>query len=321
MTVLRRCDAVRLFSLLLISSLLLSACHLPGSAAATADPHAIETAAAGTVQAIGLQATVRAQEAQLTAFVLTEQAPPQATESLPQEEPGGAIPTWTSLPPLPPSDTPYIPPPPATTEAPPGLPVITASIDTNCRLGPSSAYSRVGYLLVGQASTVQGRNTDSSWWYIENPKSPGTYCWVWGDTTTVIGDTSQLVVITPPPLPKAAFTASLANLHDCGGVGTLTFYIKNTGGLALYSSSITIKDLSTNTFISGPETSNSPFVGFSGACGAGNTPLNPGESAYVLKGLGFVLASGTKTRALITLCTEPNQGGDCLEVKVNFDFP
>lgn len=320
MTDLRRYDFFRLFSLMLILALLLSACHLPGQAGATADPNAVNTAAAGTLQAIGLQATVKAQEALLTAYVLTEQAPPPPTENVPQGQPGETTPTWTSLPPLPPTDTPYIAPPPATTEAPPGPPVITSSIDTNCRTGPSSAYPRVGYLLVGQASTVHGRNSDSSWWYIENPKSPGTYCWVWGDTTTVVGSTAQLVVITPPPLPKAAFTASFANLHDCG-VGTLAFYVKNTGGLALYSSSITIKDLSTNTFISGPETSNSPFVGSSGACGAGNTPLNPGESAYVLKGLGFGLPSGTKTRALITLCTQPNQGGDCLEVKVNFDFP
>jgi len=322
MTDLRHIANTRFISLILILVLLLSACNLPVAKSATADPKAVQTAAAGTVEAIGLQATVKAQEAQLTAIAETKVAPPPVpTDTPPQGQQGQPEPTATEgqPPPLPPTFTPT----PTNTEQPPtpGLPTITASIDTNCRTGPSSAYPRVGYLLVGQVSTVHGRNDAGNWWYIENPKSPGTYCWVWGETTTVVGDISQLVVITPPPLPAASFTASFANMHDCGGVATLAFYVKNNGGLALASSSITIKDLSTNTFISGPEASNSPYVVSAGSCGSGHSPLNPNESAYVLKGLGFTLAHGTKTRALITLCTEPNQSGDCMEVKVNFDFP
>ena len=136
----------------------------------------------------------------------------------------------------------------------------------------------------------------------------------------VTGDTTKLAVITPPPPPVAAFQASFANLHDCG-VPTLTFWVKNTGGLTLRSSSITIKDMSTNTFISGPEESNYPFHGGANACGSGNDSLTAGSTSYLLKGLGFVLPSGTQTRAIIIICTEPSGGGSCVEVKVNFNFP
>ena len=202
-----------------------------------------------------------------------------------------------------------------------GPPRITANVETNCRTGPSPDYPRVGYLLVGQESTVHGRNDAGTWWYIANPKKPGEFCWVWGSTTVVTGNTLALAVITPPPPPVAAFQASFVNMHDCGGVPTLIFWVKNSGGQIFHSSSITIKDLSTDTFISGPEYSNSPFLSGSGGCFGGASALNPGSVAYLAKGLGFTLPFGTSTRAIIVLCTEPDQGGDCVEIKVNFDFP
>ena len=79
--------------------------------------------------------------------------------------------------------------------------MISVSVETNCREGPSQDYSRVGYLLPGQTSTVHGRNDANTWWYIENPKKPGQYCWLWGEYATVEGDLAGLVVVTPPPPP------------------------------------------------------------------------------------------------------------------------
>jgi hypothetical protein len=79
----------------------------------------------------------------------------------------------------------------ATTETPPaqtGAPTIRANVDTNCRLGPSTLYDIVGYLLADRQSEVRGRNDAQTWWYIENPGKSGAYCWVWGQTTNVQGD-------------------------------------------------------------------------------------------------------------------------------------
>lgn len=314
-----------LISVLLL--VVLGACNLPADKALPVDPASkdvVTTSVAETVQAGSLRSTMQAQENLLTAQALTLQAPTLTptdtpmptltwTPIIPTDTPT-PIPTWTLLPP---TDTPTFTP----TWTPVGPPRITATIETNCRTGPSPDYPRVGYLLVGQESTVHGINAAGTWWYIANPTKPGQYCWVWGETTVVAGSLLEMPIITPPPPPGAAFQASFVNDHICGGVQVLTFWVKNTGGKELSYSSITMKDLSTNTFFSGPETSNDPFLHNAKGCGLGAGSLAPGEGAYIIKGLGFGLASGTDTRAIIILCTEDNQGGECIEVKVNFDFP
>ena len=137
----------------------------------TANTGAIET---------GIAATLVARAVSITPTVTTEQAtqtsPPQPTQTESQE--------------------------PAQTE--PVIPEtasISVSLDTNCRAGPSNDYQKLGYLLPGQTAVVIGRNSTRTWWYIENPKKPGQYCWLWGEYSTLHGDISALPVTTPPPLP------------------------------------------------------------------------------------------------------------------------
>ncbi len=204
----------------------------------------------------------------------------------------------------------------------PSIPTIIARVDTNCRSGPNLLYPRVGYLLVGQQSTVHGRNTSNTWWYIANLNRAGEKCWVWADTTTVSGNIAGLPVITPPPLPKVTdFTLSFSNLHVCGGVTYMIFRVKNIGNDTFWSSSITIRDITHDQGFSGPEKSNTPFIPSAGACPPGVKQLPGGETAYVAKGIGTSLPSGTKMRGIIVLCTEPSLGGTCVEHKVNFVFP
>jgi hypothetical protein len=293
---------------------LFSACNLPIGESNQIDQNTLYTAAAETIQASSIQFTLDAQGVLLTEQAGTPQFPAQpATATLPQQQ-NLPNPTQTLAPP-------FLTLEPTLTFPQPGLPSITANVDTNCRSGPSPLYPRLGYLLKGQTSTVHGRNSATSWWYIANPAKPGQFCWVWGETTVVTGNTAQLVVITPPPPPEVVdYQVAFNNMHDCG-VPTLTFWVKNVGTKTLRWSSITIKDLSTNTFISGPETTNYPFLAGPNGCGNGADKLEPNQVAYLLKGLGFTLPKGTNTRAIIVLCTEPDGGGDCLEIKVTFNFP
>jgi hypothetical protein len=84
-------------------------------------------------------------------------------------------------------------------------PSITASYDTNCRLGPSKLYEIVGGLRVGDTSRVFGQLKTGGWWYIENPtETEPKYCWVQTGTTVVSGDTDILPYITPPLEPSEA---------------------------------------------------------------------------------------------------------------------
>lgn len=315
---------VSLFStpllLLLILISVAFACNLPNQTSDIQDEGAAPTAAAKTIESQRLQNTLQVQQVILTSQAETLQAP-DAT-SIPTVEPYSPAPPTETIPvptftPVP-TYTPTVP----TATFTPNIPTIIASIDTNCRTGPSKLYPAVGYLLAGKQSTVHGRNDSNTWWYIANPGKPGQFCWVWAETTTVSGNTANLPVITPPPLPTLVdFSASFSNMHICGGVAFLVFRIDNIGTDSFWSSSITIRDLSQDIIISGPEISNTPFLSSPGGCPPGAKELKGGNIAYVGKGLGLTLATGTRTRGIIILCTEPNLAGTCIERKVNFDFP
>jgi hypothetical protein len=203
-------------------------------------------------------------------------------------------------------------------------------VATNCRPGPGKVYEPVvGVLAVGQKATVHGRNSSGTWWYIENPGKPGTYCWVWGETTKVEGDTASLPVITPPPPPPTAtatptpgvgFSATFETVHDCGGTPTAIFKIVNNGGVLLHSMSLKIDDLSDSTTLFGPASSDAPFMGTAGECPPGGDTLNVGKTLYVGGAIGSG-HSGHSARATIKLCTENGLGGTCVEKTVNFTIP
>ena len=94
-----------------------------------------------------------------------------------------------------PAQPPVQPPP-----AQPGALTVSVSLDTKCRVGPSPDYPQISFLLPGQVATVHGRNDSSTWWYIEDPKQPGQFCWLWGEYATVQGEVSLLPVTTAEPL-------------------------------------------------------------------------------------------------------------------------
>jgi len=76
---------------------------------------------------------------------------------------------------------------------------LSVSLDTKCRMGPSKDYPQVSFLLPGQTANVIGRNENNTWYYIEDPKNPGGFCWLWGEYATVQGDMVSLPVTTAEP--------------------------------------------------------------------------------------------------------------------------
>ena len=283
---------------------------------------AVMTSAAQTIDTNSMQLTLSAQSALLTSQAQTLAAPPptQPAATQPVET---QPPVQTEPPPVqtepPPSPIPTVVP------LPPQLPKISANVDTKCRTGPSPDYPVVSFILVGQQSVVLGANPEHTWWQIEDPKKPGTKCWVWGSTTRVEGNSAAIPVVEPPPAPVVSgppsFQAEFSNTHICGGVAMVVFRVTNTGSAAFRSSSILIMDVATNQGIAGPETSNNPFMDGSGSCPPGHEALGPASAAYIAKGIGAPPPAGTKVRGIIVLCTAPNQGGDCAEMKVTFNYP
>ncbi len=306
------------FILWLGLALFLSGCNLPGGGSPTAvSQDSLSTFVAETFQ-------VQANQTQLAVSSLspTDIPAPMDTPAPP------VLPTDTQ--PAAPLETATLTESPATvTETAtltPSVPLINAEQDTRCRLGPSTVYNVVGFLLTTEQSTVQGKDSGGEWWYIENPKKPGSFCWVWGGSTKVSGDTSELPVITPPPTPTftatvgVSFSLSYDNVHNCSGTPTAIFAVKNNGGGALESLNLKIEDITSSTTLYGAATSNAPFLGSSGECPSGGDSLAAGKTYYVGGAIGAG-NSGHTARATVKLCTEDDLDGVCTTKTVEFTIP
>jgi len=89
----------------------------------------------------------------------------------------------------------------------PNIPMVSVSLDTNCRTGPGMAYDYLDGLRVGEKAEVVGKYTAVApgYWII---KKGAITCWLWGQYATVEGDVSGLPEIAPPPSPTPSPTAT-----------------------------------------------------------------------------------------------------------------
>src|SRR5690349_4082421 len=88
------------------------------------------------------------------------------------------------------------------------IPTVTVNTDTNCRTGPNINYDLVTVFKIGASAEVVA--TYPNYWVIEYIGGNGATCWLWDKYATVIGDTSQLPLATPPPLPPTPTPAPSA---------------------------------------------------------------------------------------------------------------
>lgn len=89
----------------------------------------------------------------------------------------------------------------------PDKPMVSVSVDTNCRTGPGTVYDIVGALLVGETAEVVAMAADGGYWIIKNTRRGGE-CWLWSNYATVVGETSALPKYTPPPTPTPVYNWS-----------------------------------------------------------------------------------------------------------------
>jgi hypothetical protein len=97
----------------------------------------------------------------------------------------------------------------------PSHPMISSTVNTNCREGPSSDWEILSGLMVGQTSQVLGRLYTNKWYLIVDPDDATNSCWVWSKTTVIAGDLNQIPIIpmpsTPTPdLPVFTISASVS---------------------------------------------------------------------------------------------------------------
>ncbi len=78
-----------------------------------------------------------------------------------------------------------------------GGPTFTLDKNANCREGPGTAYDVDDTLLQGQMVTIEGRNAESSWLWVQKPSSSG-HCWVSAITGQISGDLTYVQVVAAP---------------------------------------------------------------------------------------------------------------------------
>lgn len=206
-----------------------------------------------------------------------------------------------------------------------GKVVISLAKNTICRTGPATNYPSVASIPAGQQVNAVGKLENStSYTYIENPVTPGTYCWVFSEGASLQGSASDLKVVKPLPSPtpgtNANFSIAYSGIQECSG-GDYSFNIKvtNTDKLVWQSIKIYIVDSIKNKSVS---YSSDKFEGWYN-CHVDNTqgdlakgehvfisPYDPGHFDYNPAGGTFFIR--------VMLCSEKGLTGTCLnkEIKV-----
>lgn len=180
--------------------------------------------------------------------------------------------------------TPTITPSPTITLTPtPDKPMVSVSVDTNCRTGPGQPYDIIGALLVGEQAEVVGAATSGGYWIIKNPDRAGE-CWLWGNYAAVVGQTMGLPKLTPPPTPTPSFTPK--PIYNWTGSWTTSW-----GVTGFPHETYVITFTQTNASVAGTFTVGTDVVTLSGTLsvdyltltGTWSSPTPPNSGPFVFK--------------------------------------
>jgi hypothetical protein len=80
--------------------------------------------------------------------------------------------------------------------------MVTANQNANVRSGPGTVYDPpIGNLLAGQTAFVDGKNAESTWWYIVFPGGPGGHGWISYITVDATCLPAEVAIVVPPATP------------------------------------------------------------------------------------------------------------------------
>jgi hypothetical protein len=201
----------------------------------------------------------------------------------------------------------------------PSVPMVTVSVNTNCRSGPGEPYAILGVLMVGQSAEVVGQNPVTASWIIKLTPS-GPTCWLTNIYATATGNTAGLPVVNPPPspTPPGSFTVAYASKQTCASGYGIKFLINNNGSQSWESNQVTATDKSTS------ETKTVQYDTFPNYSSANcslldsSENLDPGESGTTSV-FGFSAnPTGHEFSATIKVCSKNGLSGVCLEKTISF---
>jgi hypothetical protein len=200
--------------------------------------------------------------------------------------------------------------------------MVSISVQTNCRVGPGTAYDVLGIMNVGETAQVVGRSASSDYWIIKLPSNPAITCWLWGKYATVVGNKSGLPIIAPPPTPTpsptlpASFLLTYDSYDSCSGNYFVKFKIVNNGSITWDSIRLRITDVTLGTTREGYSESFGNLVGCTAVSVDDN--LEPGETGFSSSMYYAYNPSGHHFSATIKICSGAGETGTCLEKTITF---
>ncbi len=200
-------------------------------------------------------------------------------------------------------------------------PIVSVSMDTNCRTGQGAAFDYVGALMVGETAEVLARDTSGHFLYIRNPDGDG-YCWIWDEYATILGEVLNLPAYTPmpTPTPMPAFSAVFKNIEQCVTWYNVELEVTNTGEVTWESYQLYLE----NTSLSLDDTISDDRFADCYACGCDYVDLSlaPGVTG-TLGSRPFMdhVPHGESFYAELMLCTQNGLAGQCLTQVLTFTVP
>jgi hypothetical protein len=301
-----------------------SACSLSGE---TGVPNPVNTdlvaslAALQTEVAVMETSTFSAQPSIADTLPATQPALPSATSELPPPASLTPTPTLTFTASFTPSQT------PSSTAS---IPLVSVSVQTNCRSGPGAEYDLLGVLPVGQTAQVLGQDPNSGYWIIRLPSNPAIICWLWGQHSTVLGNTAGLPVYAPPPTPtlkvtatptvtstpQASFVVIYSSTTECSGAYLIKFRITNNGNKTWESNRIIVTDQTTGET---QTIARDEFPLYNGCDRASyDINLDPGEVGISTSAGLSANPAGDSLTATIRVCSKDGMAGTCQEKTITF---
>ena len=212
---------------------------------------------------------------------------PTTAGVIPLNTPITVLPTFTTVPTITPTAT--IVPTPSVPQVSP----ISAGV--NCRSGPDVSFPSVSSIALGNISQIAGRNSDSSWWYVRDPYSPGSFCWVSAAVVTTAGNLAGIPVMAPPAgiVTSVSASADVASPVMCGGPNAVSFSGQiTTNGPAKVS--VQWELTGDKSFTTSPETVNFKAAGTKSAPDDGTYSTDCGHFTITLHVLSPNDVSGSK---------------------------